>query len=431
MFDTKDELLARIRMGEDSVFEMKAVHFRGDKLVGPRRDELADEIAAFANSHSGVLLLGVEDKTGKIEGIPPERLRTVEALVREVLHDSIEPPAYAILEFLELQDAAGVLHTVLKVEVPGSLFVHRSPGGYYMRSGSSKRPMSPDLLARLFQEKSRSRWIRFEESSVPGSTIADLAEPLWRRFLGRSEEPPERVLEKRGILVHDDAGVVRASVAGLLMCSPAPEAFLPNAIIEAVRYRGTRRDGNEQIDALTIRGQLDEQIRQGMAFLRRNQSVAARKVPHRVETPQFSERVVFEALVNAAAHRDYSVWGSKIRFFLFDDRLELYSPGGLVNSLNVDSLPVRQATRNELLTRLLSECPVPDSAGDVRRGYYMEKRGEGVPIILRDSEALSGKRPEYLLFDGAELRLTIYSALPMRDEPVPQGLQGPQGEKSS
>ena len=59
MFDTKAELLEKIRLGEDSAFEMKAVHFRGTKIAGPGRDDLADEIAAFANSHTGVLLLGV------------------------------------------------------------------------------------------------------------------------------------------------------------------------------------------------------------------------------------------------------------------------------------------------------------------------------------------------------------------------------------
>ncbi len=138
--------------------------------------------------------------------------------------------------------------------------------------------------------------------------------------------------------------------------------------------------------------------------------MAAIKAPHRIETPQFSLRAVFEAVVNAVGHRDYSIHASKIRFFMFDDRLELYSPGAPANTVNLDNMPLRQATRNELLTRLLSECPVPESAGDVRRTYFMEKRGEGVPIILRESEALSGRKPEYRLIDDTEILLTIYSA---------------------
>ncbi len=194
------------------------------------------------------------------------------------------------------------------------------------------------------------------------------------------------------------------------MCSETPDDYLPGAYIEGVRYRGVLQDSNYQLDALKIRGSLDEQIRQAMVFLKRNQTVFATKDTHRVETPQFSERAVFEAIVNAVAHRDYSIHDSKIRFFIFDDRFELYSPGALPNTVTVESLPLRQATRNELITSLLAECPVAETAGNVQRGYYMEKRGAGVPIIIRESEALSGRKPEYRLIDDSELLLTVFAA---------------------
>lgn len=136
----------------------------------------------------------------------------------------------------------------------------------------------------------------------------------------------------------------------------------------------------------------------------------ATKEPHRIEKSQFSERAVFEAVVNAVAHRDYSISGSKIRFFMFDDRLEIYSPGALPNTVTIDSIAFRQATRNEMITSLLAETPVAETIGDVGRGFYMEKRGDGVPIILNESEKLSGKKPIYRLIDDSELLLTIYSA---------------------
>jgi len=147
-----------------------------------------------------------------------------------------------------------------------------------------------------------------------------------------------------------------------------------------------------------------------MAFLKRNQTVRATKEPHRIELPQFSERAVFEAVVNAVAHRDYAVSGSKIRFFMFDDRLEIYSPGALPNTATIDSMALRQATRNELITSLLAETPVAEMVGEVGRGFYMEKRGDGVPIILRESKELSGKDPVYRLIDDSELLLTVFSA---------------------
>ena len=92
MFDSKEELLEKIRLGEDSTFELKAVRFAGDKVRGPARDDLADELAAFANTREGVLLLGVDDKTRQVEGIPVDKLDLVESLVREVCNDTIKPP---------------------------------------------------------------------------------------------------------------------------------------------------------------------------------------------------------------------------------------------------------------------------------------------------------------------------------------------------
>jgi len=204
-------------------------------------------------------------------------------------------------------------------------------------------------------------------------------------------------------------GEMRASVSGILMCSKKPDEFLPNAFIEAVRYRGTKRDSNYQIDACRITGQLNQQIDLAMHFVRKNQTVSAVKAPYRKETPQFSLRAVFEAVVNAVAHRDYSVHVSKIRLFMFDDRLEIYSPGALPNTVSIDSIHLRQATRNELLTSLLSRCRIGFEDDYLGRDFYLERRGEGVPIIIEDSEALSGRKPQYQLIDDAELLLTIYA----------------------
>ena len=410
MFDTPEELLEKIRLGEDTSLELKAVRFKGHRVAEPERDKLADEIGAIANTHDGVLVLGVDDKTRDIEGIPLDRLEAVEHYLYEVCNESIKPPVLFRSFRMQLPDNTGALQPLLKVDIPRSLFVHESPGGYFHRQGSSKRKMPPDYLARLFQQRSQARLIRFEEQPVPQSNMSDLSEDLWRKFTARSDEPSEIILLKRNLLAKEERGVIRVSVAGVLLCCEHPERFLPNAFIEAVRYRGKKQDSNYQIDAQKICGPLDQQINQAMVFLKRNQAVMAVKRPHRIEKSQFSERAVFEAVVNAVAHRDYSIFGSKIRFFMFDDRLEIYSPGPLPNTVTIESIALRQVTRNELITSLLAETPIAETAGDVGRGFYMEKRGDGVPIILNESENLSGKKPVYRLIDDAELLLTIFSA---------------------
>lgn len=416
MFDSPDELLAKIRLGEDSSFEMKAVVFKGTNVSGPRRDDLADELAAMANTADGLCLLGVDDRSRDILGIPLERLDAVETFVREVCNDSVEPPLTVRITRLELPDTLGTPQPVIKIDVPRSLFVHKSPGGYFYRIGSSKRELKPDLLARLFQQRSQARIIRFEEQAVPETTPNDLDKELWRRFVGPQSTDPLGTLRKMKLLTLDDAEVERATVAGLLLCTHHPETNLPSAYIEAVRYRGTRQDSNYQLDAAQITGPLDQQIRDALAFARRNMTVAAVKAPERREIPQFSVRAMFEAIVNAVAHRDYSVHGSKIRLFLFDDRLELYSPGSLPNSVTLETLPLRQSTRNELITSLLARCPVAEPASEVGRRYLMERRGDGVPIIMRETLALSGREPVYRLIDDAELLLIIWAArLPEHD----------------
>ncbi len=410
MFDSMEELLRKIRLGEDTSLELKTVRFRGERVSEPRREDLADELAAIANTHDGVLVLGVNDKTREVDGIPLANLEAVERYVYEICNESIRPPVLFRSFRMELPDSTGVLRPILKVDIQRSLFVHESPGGYFHRQGSSKRKMPPEYLARLFQQRSQARLIRFEEQPVPQSGASDLSEELWRRYTTGSDEAAEIVLLKRNLLSKEENGAIRASVAGILFCCERPERFLPSAFIEAVRYRGVGQDSNYQIDAQKIYGPLDLQIKQAMAFLKRNQTVIATKELHRVEFPQFSERAVFEAVVNAVAHRDYSVFASKIRFFMFDDRLEIYSPGALPNTVTIDSMALRQATRNELMTSLLAETPVAETVGDVGRSFYMEKRGNGVPIILRESERLSGKKPVYRLIDDSELLLTIYAA---------------------
>lgn len=410
MFNSPEELLRKIRLGEDNSLELKELVFKGGRIIEPSRDKLANELSSIANTGDCVVVLGVDDKTHDISGIPIDRIEAVERYIYEICNDSITPPVFFRSFRIELPDSTGVLQTVLKVEIPHSLFVHESPGGYFHRQGSSVRKMSPEYLARLFQQRSQARLIRFEEQPVPQSSINDLSEELWKKYTTRSNEPVEVVLLKRSLLSKEESGVVAASVAGILFCCKHPERFLPSAFIEAVRYRGTRQDSNYQIDAQRIHGPLDQQIKESMAFLKRNQVVKATKEPHRMEKPQFSERAVFEAIVNAVAHRDYSISGSKIRFFMFDDRLEIYSPGALPNTVTIDSMHLRQATRNELITSLLAETPVATTIGDARRGFYMEKRGDGVPIILDESEKLSEKKPVYRLIDDSELLLIIYSA---------------------
>ena len=134
--------------------------------------------------------------------------------------------------------------------------------------------------------------------------------------------------------------------------------------------------------------------------------------------PEYSARAVFEALVNAVVHRDYAVSGSHIRLFMFSDRLELYSPGGLGNSMTVEDLRTSQFTRNQLLASRLGQCPVEEAVGAGERRYFIERRGEGVGVIEEETFALAGRKPAFELIGERELKLTLPAASP----PLPEGV---------
>ncbi len=425
MLQSTRELMEKISLGEDSFLELKEMRFAGERVSAPRREALADELAAFANGRGGVCVLGVTDDSHDIVGIPRDRLDDAEAFVRELCNDSIEPPLLAFIDKVLLPTTPGTEVPVLKIGVPKSLFVHRSPSGYFHRVGSSERQMSPDYLARLFQQRSQAGLLRFDEQAVPNATLDDLEPGLWARFsTPRSAgEPRESLLEKLRLARKDAEGTLRPSVAGVLLAAAEPRRFLPNAFIQAVAYKGVSAvpdagSAPYQLDAADVSGPIDRQVIEALRFVARNMRTFAYKEIGRVDLPQFDLTAVFEALVNAVAHRDYAIHGSKIRLRVFADRLEVRSPGALSNTMTVESLPLLQSARNEVLTSLLARCRVPEGPTGFQtdRGTFMDRRGEGVGIILDRSEKLSGRRPEYVVVDDAELSLTIWAAGPSSAE---------------
>ena len=422
MFDSPRELLDRIRLGEDTFLEYKEARFSGTRVTEPRRESLANEIAAFANSHGGVFVLGVEDRTREIVGIPLDRLDVAERFVHELCHDSIDPPVAPVIERLWLPATTGADLAVIKIDVPRSLFVHRSPAGYLHRVGSTKRPISPDYLARLFQQRSQTRLIRFDEQRVEEASFGDLDTTLVERFCIPNIDEALEILARKLGMAGPSGEELRPTVTGVLLGSQHPERWLAHAYIQAVAYRG--RSVPEaldspwyQLDAADIAGPLDAQVTAACNFVVRNQQVRARKTLGRMDQPQYDMSAIFEAIVNAVAHRDYAMYGTRIRLHMFSDRIELSSPGALANTLTVEDLAYRQASRNETLASLLARCPVPAGIAGLEtvRTTLMDRRGNGVPVILARSLQLSGKRPEYRLF-GDELRLTIYAAHPSTTE---------------
>lgn len=407
-----DMVERHIRLGEDSSWEFKEVAFSGSRIARQQRDTWADSIVAFANAEGGVLLLGVTDD-GAVPGMSREQLDSVERAVREVSADAVKPPVRVRTYRREHEGRA-----FLVVSVPRGDAQHDGPGGALQRVGAAKVPLSPDERLRLAQRRGQARFVRFDHQPVAVTGFSTLDEELWRPLLSDDGlADPQVGLAKLGLLTRDDTGEVRASVAGALMCTRRPAELVPSAAISAVRYRGADR-ASGQLDAQTIDGPLDRQVRDALLFVQRNMRVSARKTPAREDVPEYSLAAAFEAVVNAVVHRDYALRASRIRLSMFSDRLELCSPGSLPNSLSIDSMGERQATRNELLTAVIGRLDAGGIDGAPRR-YFMERRGDGVTIIRRETQALTGKLPTYRLLDGDELCLTLPAAPPPAEPATP------------
>ena len=400
-----EEIESRLRCGEDSDWELKHVEFNGDRPKSPTRGDWADEIAAFANASGGALLAGVADD-GTVIGMSRGQIANLDLLLVETATDMIKPPVRIRTQHAEIFDG----RLVLLVEVPESDYVHESPGGNYIRVGATKQLLGGDERLRLAQRRSQSRFLWFDKQPFPESELGTLSETLWKLLLSaEGATEPKTALGKMALLENDGGGQVRATVAGILLCTRNPERWFPNACITATRYRGGDR-ASSQIDSREITGPLNEQIADATAFAAKNMQVAAHKDPARISLPQYSEKAVFEALVNAVVHRDYSMKGSRIRLSMFDDRLEIQSPGSLPNDLTVESMASRQSTRNEALASIFARIPVRGTTGGQDRMYFMERRGDGVPIILRETQELCGKSPEFRVIGGSEVLLVIPAA---------------------
>ena len=395
MFDSREQITDQLRAGEDGYAEFKEVRFGARGVISPNTEDMAGELVALANAAGGVVFLGIDD-SGTVQGIPTARINAVEQWVINIATHNCDPPIRPILRKVLLPDMTGDDQCVLIAEIPRGLYVHRTSGGrYYMRIGSTKRDLTPSELARLFQQ--RGREYVFDEQPVLTATVDDLSRNRLEAFFGRSPTIPYLdLLRNTRVTFQDENGVDHPTIAGLLVFANEPTEFIPSGSIEAACYGGTQLSSDELVHAERLAGPVSDQIDAGIAF------VAGHR-PHRGTDTPYDLDVVDEAIVNAVAHRDYAIAGSKIRLFLFADRLELYSPGKLPNTITLDDMPYRTFTRNQLLVNFLSRIR-SKRTGQV----FLESRCEGVRKILEDGEAHSGRRPEYELF-GDELRLTLWA----------------------
>jgi len=382
------ELLALIAGGEDSFTEFK-------RDVSQRSD-FAGEMIAFANTEGGQILVGVEDD-GAISGVqnPHQTEETIISLAR----NNVNPP------FIPLIDRnATDRGLVLVVNIPRRMGPphENNSGQCYLRVGSSKRLAPPQERARLLQ---LAGLLHFEETPVSQTGIENLDEEafaayyrrIYERPLETVEVPLPRMLQNMRLLVPDLNDQLRLSVAGLLLFGKSPQDSLYYARISAVCWAGTEA-GEDILDRQEIQGRLPQQIELAEAFILRNSRLSTHiEKAQQSDTYQYPRPALREAIVNAVAHRDYSLDGAQILLYLFDDRLEIRSPGGLPNSVTLENIRTHYSRpRNELISRVLFNIG------------YVNTLGSGIPRIIRLMKEHSGREPDFEL-NGQQFLVRLWS----------------------
>ncbi len=377
---TEFELLELIRSGESSRLEFKT------EDVHP--GALAEEIVAFANFEGGAILIGVSD-TGEIVGC---KRPDIEEFVVNVCRNNISP---SIIPDIEKKFAGDKM--VLAVSIPRGDSAHATSGGrYFIRVGSTKQTPTQQELIRLFQKR---KLLQYDETPVLQASPQSIDKSRVNTYLDRLGQAPladasdsdmQNELVNMSILLKVDQARY-PTLGGMVMFGSNPQKFFPSFSVLLGAYRG----GDQTATVVSEKeagGTLDRQIDDVMAFFRLviPQDHRLLDDARRSDAFLYPMPALREAIVNAVCHRDYTIIGSAIRVFVFDDRIEIRSPGGLPNTLTLQSIRYRQFTRNQTIASFLTGMG------------YMERRGKGIIRMQKLSEE-AGSRCDFSLSpDGSE-----------------------------
>jgi ATP-dependent DNA helicase RecG len=384
----KLKLLSIIENGENSYIEFKEEAIKAK--------DLAEEIVAFANSEGGTILIGVSDD-GSIKGVSD---KSIEEKVMNVCRNNCIPNVIPIYETIKLDGLKVAAVTIPKgLNKPYYTVDHK----YYIRVGTTKRIASREGLMRLFEANGS---IHFDISPVNNTSIKDLNLDIIRDYFFKyntfdlyeeDKKSIERILINADILKQID-GNVTCSVGGLLIFGKNIDNVIPQNGISFAHFNGNEITG-DLIDKKVVCGRLQDIADQMLVILKNNiKNPSTINQLKRQEKEEYPALVLREAIVNSLVHRNYSILGSKIRIFMFDDRIEFHSPGKLPNTVTIEKMKIGVSyARNPFLVKYMENM------------RYIDQLGRGIPMIIKTMKDIGAREP-VLQESGEEFILTIYKA---------------------
>jgi ATP-dependent DNA helicase RecG len=345
-----NNLQSQVALGEDSRRQ-----FKRDVT---NADSLAAEMAAFANSEGGVIYLGVADD-GELAGLSRADVTRINQLIANAASQHIRSPLTVQTENLDLGNGRLVIVLTVPKGIDKPYFDRN--GVIWLKSGADKRRVnSKEELRRLFQSVGQ-----FHADELPTKAGIDKLDRLrFRDFLRdvyKQEYPDDdaaRLTLLQNMNLATDSGVL--NLAGVLLFAEQPEWITPQFIVKAIRYPGNAVHVSEYLDSEDFAGPLPQMFAGAMAFVMRNlRKVQAGQGVNAPGLPEIPPSVFEELLVNALAHRDYLI-SAPIRLFIFDNRIEIVSPGHLPNNLTVAKIRAGNSIiRNPILVSYIAKGLLP------------------------------------------------------------------------
>ena len=377
-----DVFVSEIQRGESENLEFK---------VGlPAKDEkFVKTVCAFANSRGGKIIFGVDDKTKKIVGIPSEHFSNYMDAVSNSISNCCQPQIVPYLSLKTINDK-----TVLIVEIlPGqnTPYYLKKQGllnGTYVRIGATTRPSDSNKIKELIlwgQNKSYDN--SFEQHKMASEKdIKSLCSTL-KKYSGQSKVQIGNLLGWK--LLRESDGKFLPSVAFRLLANND----LPFAKIQCARFKGESR--SVFIDRKVYDGTLFEQIENAYNFTLSHINLGAKiEGLHRKDVYEIPPAAIRELIVNAVMHRNYLI-NSTIQISIFDDRLEIQSPGGLYGGLTFKNmLEGSSRIRNEIIADIFLKAK------------FVEKWGTGILRVGELCRSANLEEPSYEI-DETSFRVTI------------------------
>lgn len=347
------ELIDTISVGETSKVQFKRELDNQDKV--------AAEMIAFSNSKGGIMLFGVEDKTGNIVGLDYESLQNVSNKISTIANELVKPTIYIATEVVTVDVSNNEKKHILIVNIDEGISkpYKDKNGAIWIKQGADKRRVTDNNeIIRLFQQSGN---VYIDEMIIPNTSVDDIDISKVERYIHAIHKSDVEKIEINETLL-TNLNIMkgnRLTLGGLLFFSYNPQKFRPAFCVKAISFFGNSIGGSDYRSSKDIEGTIPEMFEQAIDFCTANlHHVQAGQNFNSTGKLEISRIALEELIQNTLVHRDYSK-NAPIRLMIFDDRMEIVSPGTLPNSLTVENIKLGNAVvRNNLLVSYCSKIMI-------------------------------------------------------------------------